>query len=104
MNRLLRLAIPLVAVAVTPALVSCGGDSSASPLPAPAPSVAVAPASRTVDAGATQALTATLQYDPARKGVTWAISPTSGAGTLSNASSTSVTYTAPASPPASDVI
>src|SRR5438132_1364358 len=104
MNRLLRLAIPLVAVAVTPALVSCGGDSTASPPPPPAITVAVAPVSSTVPAGTTQALTATLQNDSSQRGVTWAISPASGAGTLSNASSTSVTYTAPASPPASDVI
>src|SRR6266446_6634719 len=103
MNRFLRFAIPLVAVAVTPALVSCGGDSSASP-PPPAIMVSVAPPSSTVFAGATQALTATLQNDSSQRGVTWAISPASGAGTLSNAASTSVTYPAPASPSANDVI
>ena len=47
MNRFLRFAIPWVAVAVTPALVSCGGDSSASP-PPPAITVSVAPPSSTV--------------------------------------------------------
>ncbi len=106
MNRLLRLAIPWVAVTVTPALVSCGGDSSASPPPPPPPptiTVSVAPASSTVFAGGTQALTATLQNDSSQRGVTWAISPASGAGTLSNAASTSVTYTAPASAPPSDM-
>ena len=102
MNRFLRLAIPWVAVAVTPALVSCGGDSSASP-PPPAITVSVAPATSTVPAGTTQALTATLQNDSSQRGVTWAISPASGAGTLSNATSTSVTYTAPASAPPSDM-
>src|SRR6266853_499766 len=101
MNRFLRFAIPWVAVAVTPALVSCGGDSSASP-PPPAITVSVAPPSSTVFAGGTQALTATLQNDSSQRGVTWAISPASGAGALSNATSTSVTYTAPATAPPSD--
>jgi len=102
MNRFLRLATPLIASALTPVLISCGGDSSASP-PPPAITVSVAPASSTVPAATTQDLTATLQNDSSQRGVTWAISPASGAGTLSNATSTSVTYTAPASAPPSDM-
>jgi predicted dienelactone hydrolase len=56
-----------------------------------------------VPAGGTQGLTATVQYDPGQTGVTWAIAPATGAGTLSNADSTSVTYVAPASAPPNDL-
>src|SRR5690348_11116141 len=57
-----------------------------------------------VEATGTAQVSATVSYDPSDQGVTWAISPTSGAGTLSNATSTAVTYTAPATPPASDQV
>jgi len=86
------------AVALTPVLSSCGGDSSASQSQLPI-TISVAPTSDTVPAGTTQDLTATLQNDSSRQGVTWTISPTSGAGTLSHATSTSVTYNAPPSAP-----
>jgi predicted dienelactone hydrolase len=56
-----------------------------------------------VPAGTTQVFTARAENDPGTTGVTWSISPVSGAGTLSNATSTSVTYNAPASAPPSDV-
>ncbi len=71
--------------------------------PPPAISVSVSPDSVTVAANATQQFTATVQNDPANMGVTWTLSPASGAGTLSNMTSTSVTYNAPASPPASSL-
>ena len=101
MNRFARLVISFAAVALTALLVDCGGDSSASPA-API-TVSVAPASGTVSVGGTQTLTATLQNDSLNHGVTWTIAPASGAGSLSNVTSTSVTYNAPTSPPASDV-
>jgi pimeloyl-ACP methyl ester carboxylesterase len=47
-------------------------------------------------------VTAVVNNDPANKGVSaasWAISPASGAGTVTNATTTSATYTAPAVPP-----
>ncbi|HYL95773.1 MAG TPA: alpha/beta fold hydrolase, partial [Terriglobales bacterium] len=53
-------------------------------------------------AGGTLALTATVSNDPSNQGVTWSISPTTGAGTLTSATSTSVTYNAPPTPPVSD--
>src|SRR5215472_6280185 len=65
--------------------------------------VSVSPSSATVQVGGSQQFTATVQNDPANAGVTWAISPASGAGTLSNTTSTSATYNAPAGPPPSDV-
>jgi len=55
-----------------------------------------------VQAGGSITVDAQLVSDPSGKGVTWSLTPASGAGTLSDATSTSVTYHAPASPPASD--
>ncbi|MGB2662822.1 MAG: choice-of-anchor D domain-containing protein [Candidatus Acidiferrum sp.] len=59
-----------------------------------------------VGAGGTSQITAMVSNDPTNQGVnpgSWSISPVTGAGTLSNATSSSVTYTAPATPPPSDV-
>jgi len=92
-----------VTVTITATSVTDTTASAAATITFPAPVVAIDPTSATVDAGTTQTLTATVQYEPAHKGVTWAISPPSGAGTLSSATPTSVTYTAPVVPPASDV-
>jgi hypothetical protein len=68
--------------------------------------VSVSPSTAKVSAGDSQKFTATVQNDPAKKGVTWTLSGTgcSGAacGTLSSTSSASgaeVTYTAPAALP-----
>jgi predicted dienelactone hydrolase len=68
--------------------------------------VSVLAAPNPVGAGGTSEITATVSNDPANKGVnpaSWAISPATSAGTLSGQTSTSVLYTAPAVPPASDV-
>ncbi|HKW24873.1 MAG TPA: choice-of-anchor D domain-containing protein [Terriglobales bacterium] len=65
-------------------------------------SVTATPSS--VEATGTAQVSATVNYDPSGQGVTWAISPTSGAGTLSNATSKAVMYTAPPTPPASDLM
>jgi pimeloyl-ACP methyl ester carboxylesterase len=56
-----------------------------------------------VGAGGTVAMTAVVVGDPSNQGVSWSISPASGAGTLSNQTPTTATYTAPVTPPASDV-
>ncbi len=69
----------------------------------PAIQVSVNPNLATVVAGQIQAFAAAVSFDPGNKGVTWNLSPASGAGTLSNVTSTSATYNAPASAPASDV-
>jgi predicted dienelactone hydrolase len=90
-------------VTITATSVADATRSAAATITVPALYVVVDPSAASVDAGATQTLTATVQSDPAHKGVTWTISPSSGAGTLSNATGTAVTYTAPAAPPASDV-
>ncbi len=56
-----------------------------------------------VPAGTSATITAQVISDPSAKGVTWSLSPASGAGMLSDATSTTVTYSAPASAPASDL-
>jgi IPT/TIG domain len=72
-------------------------------LPQVAISLAVSPASTAVQVGHSQLFTASLQNDTQNKGVSWSLtgSGCSGpaCGTLSNASATSVTYTAPLSLP-----
>ena len=65
--------------------------------------VTVSPTNQSVQTSGTQNLTASLQNDSQNKGVTWSLSGSgcSGAtcGTLSNVTTTSVTYTAPAAVP-----
>ena len=65
--------------------------------------VTVSPDNVSVVAHTGQMFTATVQNDGSDSGVTWKISPVSGAGTLSNATKTSVTYNAPANPPSNDL-
>jgi len=85
-------------------LAGCGGYSAPSqPPPSPA-SVTVSPTSVSVPAGTgTQNFTATVMNDYLSRGVTWALSGTgcSGAtcGSLSNMTSSAVTYKAPAAVP-----
>jgi len=82
----------------------CGGYSAPSqPPPSPA-SVTISPTSASVPAGTgTKNFTATVMNDYLSRGVTWALSGAgcSGAtcGSLSNMTSSSVTYNAPASVP-----
>jgi hypothetical protein len=57
-----------------------------------------------VTAGTTMTFTATVTNDKADEGVTWTITPASGAGTISSNTTTSVTYTAPATPPAANSV
>ena len=67
-------------------LTGCGGSS-------PSPSVAVTASATTVDGTDTATLTAAVTNDKNAAGVTWSVS---GGGTLSNTTTTSATYTAPA--------
>ena len=89
---------------------SSSSNSASAPDPTPAAiTVSVSPTTASVQTGATQPFTATVQNDSQGKGVTWALS---GAGCTSNnslcgtlsatssASGTAITYTAPASVPA----
>jgi probable HAF family extracellular repeat protein len=94
-NRLL-LAGVLVGLAFALGNFGCGGGQAFTvSLPI---TVTISPASATVDSTGTQQFTAAISNDPTNKGVTWSISPASGAGTLSKMTNTSATYTAPTSP------
>jgi hypothetical protein len=66
--------------------------------------VSVAPSAASVQVTQTAPFTATVQNDAQNRGVTWSLSGTgclgTACGTLSNITTTSVTYTAPASVPA----
>ena len=83
-------------------LLGCGGCSSSQPPRPPPPpiSVSVAPSAASVPVTQTAPFTATVQNDAQNRGVTWSLSGAgcSGAtcGTLSSITTTSVTYTAPA--------
>ena len=74
-------------------LVGCGGGGTPSGVPI---TVTISPASATINPNGTVNFTASVANDTSNKGVTWSISP-SNVGALSNMTSTSATYTAPAS-------
>src|SRR5438270_4523831 len=93
MNRTLWIAVLMLGLVLLNVITGCGGGSRTT-TPPPQVSVVVAPGSATVQAGSTMTFTATVSNDSTSQGVTWAISPASGAGTLTNATSTSVDYTA----------
>jgi hypothetical protein len=77
------------ALAVTAALCLSGCGGSSKPI-----SLAITSSSMTVDGADTVTLTAAVTNDKNSAGVSWAVS--SGGGTLSNQTTTSATYTAPA--------
>src|SRR6266478_6603701 len=81
-------------------LAGCGGYNAPSQPPPTPTSVTISPKSASVPAGTgTQNFTATVMNDYLSRGVTWALSGAgcSGAacGSLSNVTSSSVTYNAP---------
>ena len=83
---------------------SKSGSTTITIMAAPAPiSVAVNPPSASVQVALTAPFTAQLQNDTQNKGVTWSLSGTGCAGaacgTLTNVTTTSVTYNAPATAP-----
>jgi hypothetical protein len=82
------------------AVAGCSGHSTGSK----AVSVVIATKPTSVLAGSTATLTASVTNDSADEGVTWTIAPASGVGTISSTTTTSVTYTAPATPPATNSV
>jgi hypothetical protein len=78
-------------------LPGCNSGSSPASAPPPPPSISVnvSPGTSALSGGATQAFTATVTNDSSNAGVTWSIG--SGAGTLTGATASGVTYGAPAS-------
>ena len=114
MKSKLVLALWLAGLVIVPFVAGCSNGSSAPPPPPnitasivpPAIAVSLSANPFSVQATGTSQITAMVTNDPANKGVnpaSWTISPATGAGTLSNPTSTSVTYTAPATPPPADV-
>lgn len=68
--------------------------------------VFVSASSPAVPAQGASTITATVNFDPLTAGVnpaSWTISPTTGGGSLSGGTSTTVTYTAPSTPPSSNL-
>lgn len=92
-----------VVVTITATSVTDATRSSSATVTVPAIAVSISPSSATVAANTTQDFTATAMYDPSNAGATWSLSPATGMGSLSKATSTSVTYSAPADAPASNL-
>jgi len=84
----------LAAVSLCSILPACFKAHNSSLQQGPSITIEISPASMTLNPGQTQNITAVV-YDPSGQGVTWTATPVS-VGTLSNLSSSSVTYTAPA--------
>ncbi|HEV2134994.1 MAG TPA: putative Ig domain-containing protein [Terracidiphilus sp.] len=82
-----KIVLLVLSVFVAFSLSGCGGSSK--PI-----SISITSSSMTVDGADTVTLTATVSNDKNAAGVSWAI--TSGGGSLSNTSTSSATYTAPA--------
>lgn len=81
-------------------LSACGGGSSRTVPSGPigsATGVALSTSTGTaqIQQGANFVITATVTNDVNNAGVTWALSPATGGGTLTNVTTTTVTYTAP---------
>jgi hypothetical protein len=89
----LRSFLVLALVGTLGLLVGCGSSNNM-PTPVGVPvTIALTPASASLNAGKT--LNIVLSADSSGKGVAWTLSPPSGVGTLSNKTTTSVTYSAP---------
>jgi len=76
-------------------LAACGGGGTPAGIQI---TISLSAGATSLNPGQQTTITAVVANDSSNKGVSWAIS--SGGGTLSNQTSTSVTYTAPASVPA----
>jgi hypothetical protein len=105
MKRPMCFAFSLVALALGIVIAGCGGGGYTPPPPPPpniTVTIAVANNTTVVEAGSSVGITAVANGDTYGKGVTWSLSPM--LGTLTNMTSSSVTYNAPATPPPSDVL
>ena len=92
-----------VVVTITATSVTDATRSSPATVTVPTIAVSISPSSATVAANTMQDFTATANYDPSNAGVTWSLSPATGVGSLSKATSASVTYSAPAGAPAGNL-
>src|SRR6266576_2560061 len=83
--------------------VADGSKSGSATITLSAITVSVSQATAIVQAGQSLLLSGSVNNDPSGQGVSWSISPTSGAGTLSNTNINEATYNAPATVPVSDL-
>lgn len=106
-NRIPLVTILLVAVA-TLGNFGCGGGQVTPPPPPPSISVSVSLNPASVEASQTAQATATVSNDSANRGVTWTLScsapPCGSVSPGSTSSGAATTYTAPASPPAANLV
>jgi Putative Ig domain len=85
-------------VSVTATSKTATSKTASSTVLVKAITVSLAPSAQSkIDQGQTVNFTATVANDPGSAGVTWSLSPPTGAGTLSGQTATTATYTAPAS-------
>jgi hypothetical protein len=90
--------VTVTATSVTNSSVSASLQITVQPGIPPGLSVSLTPGSlQTIKQGVSFAVTASVTNDSSNRGVTWSLSPSSGAGTLSSVTTTSVNYNAPAS-------
>jgi C4-type Zn-finger protein len=96
-----------LSVTITATSVTKTTKSGSATITVPAITVSVSPASATVQAGGSQMFTPTVMNDPANAGVTWSVScSVTDCGSVSpgsTASGTATTYSAPATPPLSNL-
>ncbi len=92
-----------VTITVKATSVADGSKSGSASITFSAITVSVSQTTAVVQAGQTLQISGSANNDPSGQGVSWSISPTSGAGTLSNANNNDVTYNAPATPPTTDL-
>jgi len=86
-----RVVLSLLMVLIIGFFIACSSSSSSPPPPI---TVTVAASAGTIDQAQTDNITATVANDSKNAGVTWTVS---GGGTLTNSSTTAVTYNAPSS-------
>ena len=99
--------IPPAGLNVTVAATSVANPSASASVPVSIVGITVSVTSTaaTIEAAGTQQFTATVVNDPSNQGVNWSC-PVTQCGSISptdSASGSSVTYTAPATPPSSDL-
>jgi hypothetical protein len=93
-----------MALAIVSSALAGFGCSGRAQTPPQAVQVTITNKTATVTVGASVTFNATVTNDAADEGVTWTIAPTTGAGTISSTTTTSVMYTAPATPPATNSV
>jgi len=101
MKTLTRSFLALAILAALALLAGCGGSNGQTPVGVPI-TISLSASSTSINQGSSTNITATVSNDSSNAGVTWSQSGPSG-GSLTNVTTTSVTYNAPASVSGSSV-